>query len=307
MNATDDAALNFLRKDEFNREDAHDILLKFLRDANPHATGVLATVFDIAITFFKPEKMEFKNINRDIRQDIILYWIDSDGDKDFTLEDFMKQIAELEDLEDGTSKDVKSSKEMASAFANKAKISLDEENLKIARGQTAEVGKKPVAENSEHVINEVEFKFEINDVIKEQKDENRLPWQQVDDSPPQRTFKWFYHDPVLGITKSGKEEVSPDTNFGTEKKLVIDKYMSERPGLIRDRQNNLIGNVKQLDKRYSAIIGEQDYTKSLSNNYKDFKDKMADTYTAKQDKEIQSLREQLKRGVVKENNYSPPC
>jgi len=196
---------------------------------------------------------------------------------------------------------------MASAFANKAKISLDEENLKIARGQTAEVGKKPVAENSEHVINEVEFKFEINDVIKEQKDENRLPWQQVDDSPPQRTFKWFYHDPVLGITKSGKEEVSPDTNFGTEKKLVIDKYMSERPGLIRDRQNNLIGNVKQLDKRYSAIIGEQDYTKSLSNNYKDFKDKMADTYTAKQDKEIQSLREQLKRGVVKENNYSPPC
>jgi len=246
----------------------------------------MSQVFNIVINYFKPENINIDGYKPKEQREIILELVNRKPEKDAKLEDYLKQMSDLEEQGDDTEKNLQTSKQTYSTFLEDVeRIQEHEKN-----------NKKPIMAGHETQyieINEVVFQFEVKE---EEEKDNKISdnEQEEHEKKPKQILTWTIYDPVAKHTQTGEAKMQDMSQLAGGKNTVISTYMQQRPGLIMARQANLDSGVKSLDRRLRGIDDDKYTTKSYKQQYEDFKAMMENINASKRKDKITQMRDSFK-------------
>jgi len=200
--------------------------------------------------------MNIEKLDRKIQRDMILSTIENQ-EKDYTMNEYIRQIMELDEQSAKTQNNLNATAETYSDFSAGVKNgSAPDIQFHLIPGTVGANGEKG----------------------------------------PDTLF-WVINDPLLGIVEKGRDEdkvITKDIEARMKKK-VIGAYMTRRPALIKERREDLERKIQNLRGKDKTIKKDKASAGSRKENYEDYKKSNAERYAAGQDKKITIMREALRK------------
>jgi len=265
-----------LSNSPINNQKSFDIFYAYLQDCDP--TKIEDTqIFDIVINYFKPEKVNISLYKPKEQREKILEILNATPEKDKDIENFLKQMSELEQRGQVVKGDITSGKQGYSNFLGDVKRIQDPKNQTQVENYRAD--------NFE--INEVQFEFEIKELPKDGKVQEQE--EEQEDTRRQLTYK--ITDPLTGISRRESIIIAHEVFAGHEKSTLISNYMDERPNLIKKKQSSLATGIKNLEKQSGMISNKQFQTQTYKEQYENFKASMENQYSDKRRDTVTGMRD----------------